>query len=175
MKQKHWTQRLKEEMEKVKAERDQYKELYLRTLADFDNYRKRIQADWQKAVEFAAERLVYELLPVLDNFQRALEAADRTQDIRSFAQGVRMIYTQMLQTLQREGLEPIDPQDELFDPKYHEAVDTAESDTVEPNRVIQVLERGYLFKGKLLRPAKVIVSRAPQAVGQEEHHEEKEG
>ena len=172
---KHWTQRLKEEMEKVREERDQYKELYLRTLADFDNYRKRVQSDWQKAVEFAAERLVYELLPVLDNFQRALEAAEQTQNLSSFVQGVRMIYTQMLQTLQREGLHPIDPQNEPFNPRYHEAVDTVESEEAEPNRVVQVLERGYLFKGKLLRPAKVIVSRTPQTVGQEEHHEEKEG
>lgn len=175
MKKKHWTQRLKEEMEKVREERDQYKDLYLRTLADFDNYRKRVQADWQKAVDFAAERLVYELLPVLDNFRRALDAAPQSPDAASFVQGVRMIYTQMLQTLQREGLEPIDPQGEPFDPKYHEAVDAVEREEMEPNRVIQVLERGYLFKGKLLRPAKVIVSRAPQAVGQEEHHEEREG
>ncbi len=158
---KHWTQRLKEEMEKIKKERDEYKNLYLRALADHDNYKKRIEAEWKKAVEYANERLVFELLPVLDNFERALDAMKEATDVDSIKKGVEMIYKSLLEVLKKEGLEPFDSRGEKFDPRLHEAISVKETSEVEPGVVVEEFQRGYKFKNKLLRPARVSVSKEP--------------
>ncbi len=158
---KHWTQRLKEEMEKIKKERDEYKNLYLRALADHDNYKKRIEAEWKKAVEYANERLVFELLPVLDNFERALDAMKEATDVDSIKKGVEMIYKSLLEVLRKEGLEPFDSRGEKFDPRLHEAISVKETSEVEPGVVVEEFQRGYKFKNKLLRPARVSVSKEP--------------
>jgi len=158
---KHWTQRLKEEMEKIKKERDEYRNLYLRALADHENYKKRIEAEWKKAVDYANERLVYELLPVLDNFERALEAMKKASDVESIKKGVEMIYKSLLEILKREGLQPFDSKGEKFDPRLHEAISVKETTETEPGVVVEEFQRGYKFREKLLRPARVTVSKEP--------------
>jgi len=158
---KHWTHRLKEEMEKIKKERDEYRNLYLRALADHENYRKRIESEWKKAVDFANERLIYDLLPVLDNFERALKAMKNASDVDSIRKGVEMIYKSLLDTLKKEGLTPFDSKGEKFDPRLHEAISVVETEETEPGVVVEEFQRGYKFKDKLLRPAKVTVSKEP--------------
>ena len=158
---RHWTERLREEMERVKKERDEYKDLYLRVLADHVNYKRRIESEWKRAVDYANERLVYELLPVLDNFERALEAMKGVQDVDSIKKGVEMIYKGFLEVLRREGLEPFDSVGERFDPRVHEAISVKETSDMEPGIVVEEFQRGYKFKDKLLRPAKVSVSKEP--------------
>ncbi len=160
----HWTQRLKnevqrlkEELETVKQERDEFRDLYLRTRADFENYKRAMDQRWKQAVEFASERLVSELLPVLDNFERALAVSEEA-DARAILDGVRMIFKQLREVLEREGLKPFSSKGEPFDPRKHEAVSMVESS--EPaGIVVEEYERGYYFKERLLRPAKVVVSR----------------
>lgn len=158
---KHWAQRLKEEMEKIKKERDEYKNLYLRALADHENYKKRIESDWKKAVDYANERLIYELLPVLDNFELALEAMKSAQDVDSIKKGVEMIYKSLLEILNKEGLETFESRGKKFDPRLHEAISVKETTETEPGVVVEEFQKGYKFKNKLLRPAKVSVSKEP--------------
>jgi len=159
---KHWTQRLKEEMRKVEKEKENYKELYLRTRADFDNYKKKIESDWKKLTEFATERLVFELLPVLDNFKRALNAMEGSKDREAIMKGVKMIYEQLLSVLEKEGLKPFSSVGEKFDPRLHEAVHIVDSKNHPPGTIVEEFEGGYFFKEKVLRPAKVSVAKEPQ-------------
>jgi molecular chaperone GrpE len=165
---KHWTKKIKEELERVKKEKEEYRDLYLRTLADFDNYKKKMESEWKKAVEYSTERLVYELLPVLDNFKRALEASENTQDIESLRKGIELIYKQLLAVLEKEGLRSYETVGLKFDPRIHEAVTTVETKDVLPGTVVEELESGYFFKEKLLRPAKVSVSKEPSGAPSEE-------
>ncbi len=160
----HWTQRLKQEMERLKQEvetlkreRDEFRDLYLRTRADFENYKRAMDQRWKQAVEFASERLVSELLPVLDNFERALAVSEEA-DARAILDGVRMIFRQLQEILEREGLKAFDSRGEPFDPRKHEAVSMVESEAP-AGTVVEEYERGYYFKERLLRPAKVVVSR----------------
>jgi len=165
---KHWTKKLREELERVKKERDDYKNLYLRTLADFDNYKKKMEAEWRKTVDYSNERLILELLPVLDNFKRALEASENTEDIESLRKGVEMIYKQLMSILEKEGLKSFKTEGLKFDPRIHEAVSSVETKDVLPGIVVEELESGYFFKEKLLRPAKVSVSKEPSGAPSEE-------
>ncbi len=166
---KHWIARLKEDFEILKKELENYKDLYLRTRADFENYRKRMEEDWKKTVDYASERLVFELLPVLDNLKRALESAEKTKDADSLIKGVRMIYEQLLSILQKEGLRPFSAKGENFDPRIHEAISIVETDELPPGTIVEELEGGYFFKEKLLRPAKVSVAKEPQTSSKEEN------
>ncbi|MCD6087568.1 MAG: nucleotide exchange factor GrpE [Candidatus Hydrothermae bacterium] len=159
---KHWTRRLKEDFEKLKKERDDYKELYMRAVADFENYKKRMAEDWKKTVEYASERLILELLPVIENLKRALESAEKAKDAEALIKGVRMVYDQLMAVLSKEGLKPFSSKGESFDPRIHEAITTVETDELPPGTVVEELEGGYFFKDKLLRPARVSVAKEPE-------------
>jgi len=165
---KHWTKKMREELERVKKEKEEYRELYLRTLADFDNYKKKMESEWRKTVDYSTERLIYELLPVLDNFKRAIEASENTQDVESLKKGIEMIYKQLIDILEKEGLKSFETIGLKFDPRIHEAVATVETKDVLPGTVVEELETGYFFKEKLLRPAKVSVSQEPSGAPREE-------
>jgi molecular chaperone GrpE len=144
---------LADELETARRERDEYLDSMRRMKAEMDNSRKRQERERARTVQLASERLVGELLPVLDNLERALEVGG---DIR---EGVRATREQLLAVLEREGLVPVSSDGESFDPTFHEAVMGQPSDEHEEDTVIQTLERGYVFNGKPIRPAKVIVSR----------------
>ncbi len=158
---KHWVHRLKERLAELEKECKEYKELYLRARADFENYKRAMDQQWKTTVDYASERIVAELLPVLDNFKRALQI-DENADTQSVLEGVRMIYNQLKAILEKEGLKAIEAKGQPFDPRYHEAVSMVES-ALPAGVVVEEYETGYLFKDKLLRPAKVAVSRG-QAV-----------
>jgi len=146
-----------EELAEVTRERDEYLDHLRRLKAEFENYRKRVQRDHEELRLRAAETVVESLLPVMDNMSRALEAGDRHGEDQ-LAGGLRLVADQMLGTLEGHGLEviPVDP-GVLFDPTIHEAIMTQASPAYPEGSVLQVLERGYLLHGRLLRPAKVIV------------------
>lgn len=141
-------------------ERDHKLEEYLSTLqrlqAEFENYRKRAERERTEYIEQANAALVERLLPVLDNFERALNT--ESSDFHSFKKGVEIIFSQFRKVLEGEGLSSIDALGEEFDPYYHEAVLTACGD-YEDDTVIEVLEKGYLFKNRCLRPSKVKVGK----------------
>lgn len=141
---------------KTKAE-DHYGQLQ-RLQADFDNYRKRTQKEKTELIKYASERLVGELLPVLDNFDRAVSAAKVNPDFTAFSQGVEMILRQMQTALSKEGLKAMDAVGQPFDPNLHEAVLRVASEEHPENTVVEELQKGYYLKEKVLRPCMVKVS-----------------
>jgi len=150
---------LLEEIERIKRERDEYKELYLRKVADFENYKKRMEEDWRKAVEFATERFIFEILPVIDNLERALNMDEKHKATKDFREGISMIYKQFLAVIEKEGVRSFSSKGMPFDPKIHEAISIVETEEYPPNTVVEEYEKGYFLKDKLLRPAKVQVSK----------------
>ena len=147
-----------DEFARVCAERDTYVDHLQRLKAEFDNYRRRVQRDEEQLRLRAAEAVVESLLPVMDNMGRALEAAARHEEGQLIA-GLELVAGQLRATLEGHGLQevPVEP-GALFDPNIHEAILAQPSDEHETDTVVQVLERGYLLHGRLLRPAKVIVA-----------------
>lgn len=157
---------LRAEVERLRAEVEQYRDLYLRKLADFDNFRKRMERDRDEMRRIAGEALLSELVPVLDNFERALVHSAEV-DPNGFRQGVAMISRQLWDALQRQGMACLDPLGERFDPQFHEAVRRVEDSEHEPETVVAVHAKGYTFAGRLVRPALVAVAvpRVPPASG----------
>jgi molecular chaperone GrpE len=148
-----------DELAAVTKERDDYLDHLRRLKAEWDNYRKRVQRDNEELRLRAAETVVESLLPVMDNLSRALEAGDKHEEGQLLA-GLTLVADQLRGTLAGHGLEEIEVEPgTMFDPEYHEAIVAQPSDEYDEGTVTQVLERGYLLHGKLLRPAKVIVAR----------------
>ena len=145
------------------AKADENWERLLRTTADFDNYKKRAARERQEAVKYANESLIQKIIPVLDNFEMALAAAQSspTTDLKSFSEGVAMIHSQLRQLLSEAGLDDIIATDQAFDPNLHEAVSQQESSDVAEGQVLQQLRKGYRLRDRLLRPATVIVAKTP--------------
>ncbi len=144
---------LTEELENTRQERDEYLDALRRLKAEFENARKRQQREHERILQTASERLVLELLPVLDNLDRALEAGG---DIR---EGVRVTRDQLADVLGKEGLLPVASDGQTFDPNVHEAVMGQPSEEHEEGTILQTFERGYLLRGKPIRPAKVVVAK----------------
>ena len=144
---------LAEELEATRRERDEYLDTLQRLKAEFENSRKRQERERARILETASERLVVELLPVLDNLDRALEAEG---DIR---EGVRATRDQLADVLGREGLLPVASDGQPFDPNVHEAVMGQPSEEHEEGTILQTFERGYLLNGRPIRPAKVVVAK----------------
>jgi molecular chaperone GrpE len=141
------------ELESVRRERDEYLENMRRMKAELENSRARLDREHARSVELASERLVKELLPILDNLERALEADGDVKE------GIEATHEQLVDILTQEGLSPISSEGENFDPAVHEALMTKPSDEHEEHTVIQTLECGYVLNGKAIRPAKVVVSK----------------
>jgi len=134
-------------------------DLYLRSRADFDNFRKRSQREKEDLAKFSNENLIREILPVLDNLERAVEHAGESDG--TLLEGVTMTLEQMRKGLEKFGLVPFEAKGELFDPARHEAMGQLESDEVPPNTVLQEMQKGYLLNERLLRPALVMIAKAP--------------
>ena len=141
------------QLEAARRERDEYLDALRRLKAEFENARKRQQREQDRILQTASERLVLELLPVLDNLDRALEAGG---DIR---EGVRVTRDQLADVLGKEGLLPVASDGQHFDPNVHEAVMGQPSEEHEEGTILQTFERGYLLRGKPIRPAKVVVAK----------------
>jgi|SRR5680860_213137 len=146
------------ELVKTNARAEDYYGQIQRLQADFDNYRKRTQKEKIELIKYASERLVVELLPVLDNFDRAVSAAKVNPDFTSFSQGVEMILRQMQTALSKEGLKEMETIGQPFDPNLHEAVLRVASEEHPENTVVEELQKGYYLKEKVLRPCMVKVS-----------------
>ncbi|WP_296975186.1 nucleotide exchange factor GrpE [Thermobacillus sp. ZCTH02-B1] len=137
---------------------EEYRNRLLRSQADFDNFRRRTQREKEELVQFASAGLITRLLPVLDNFERAIAAAKASGDFEALAKGVDMIYRQLFQVLEQEGLKPMETVGQPFNPEFHEAVMRVESDEHEEGTVVEELQRGYILKDRVIRPAMVKVS-----------------
>ncbi len=140
----------------VERQRDEYLALAQRTQADFDNYRKRAAKDVASAGARAKANLARELLPAVDNLERALASAG--EDEQSLAEGVRLVHAELVGALGRSGIEAFDPVGHEFDPVHHEALTTRPQEGVQPGVVLDVVEKGYRSGEAVLRPARVVVS-----------------
>ncbi len=146
------------ELEQARAKAGEYLDHLQRLQAEFDNYRKRVLKEQTRAVEMAAQPVVMRLLEVLDEFDLALMAAERAPDIEQFRKGVELVYAKLLDALRAEGLERIDAEGKVFDPKEHEALMQTGDGEGDPH-VAEVFRQGYRLKGSVLRPASVRVER----------------
>jgi len=137
------------------------KDAAMRAQADAQNRMRRAEQDVEKARKFALEQFARELLPVVDNLERSVEAAVGDDEaIKAIAEGVDLTLKSLLGALEKSNIEAVDPQGEPFDPNLHQAMSMVENAEVEPNSVIAVMQKGYTLNGRLLRPAMVIVSKA---------------
>ncbi len=151
--------RAKEEIDTLKAQVAENKDRYVRLMAEFDNFRRRTAKEQLDLIETANAKLLEKLSEVLDNFERAAHPDNnRQKDYDAFAKGIQMIHDQFAKILKDAGLEQLDPVGEPFDPNYHEALMRQASDKIPESHVIQVFQKGYKLKNKLLKTAKVIVS-----------------
>jgi molecular chaperone GrpE len=146
--------REKEEAEETEASGDDYLALAQRIQADFENYRKRAAREAAQAGERAKSGLIRELLPIVDNLERALASAEDGE--QHLAEGVRLVHSELIAVLERNGIQPFDPVGDKFDPSEHEALSVRNDG--EPGVVLEVVERGYRSNGTILRPARVVVS-----------------
>jgi molecular chaperone GrpE len=140
----------------VERERDEYLALAQRTQADFENFRKRAAKEAAAAGQRAKSGLVGELLPVVDNLERALQSAHEGEE--HLLDGVKLVHSELVSVLARNGVEQFDPAGEKFDPTYHEAISTREDEEAGTGVVLDVVEKGYRLNGTVLRPARVVVS-----------------
>lgn len=153
-----------EELKTRAAKADENWERLLRTTADFDNFKKRAAREKQDAIRYANEALLEKLVPVLDNFDAALSAAQTKAAGagQSMQTGIAMIFQQLKKVLTESGLEEVDASGQKFDPNLHEAVSQQETVEIPEGQVVQQLRKGYKLRDRLLRPATVVVAKKPQ-------------
>ena len=152
---------LEEEVSRLQEDLVTARDAALRAQADAQNVKRRAEQDVEKARKFALERFAGELLPVVDNLERALESATGDDEvIKPIAEGVELTLKSFLDVLGKQNIEVVDPQGEPFDPNLHQAMSMVENNEVEPNTVIAVMQKGYTLNGRLVRPAMVMVSKA---------------
>ena len=144
----------------AERERDELRDRLLRTAAEFDNYRKRTDRERRELVEAAAASLIEDLLPVLDDLERALEAPADDPAAAAYRRGVELIHRQLLDVLRRRGVEPIDTLGHAFDPAWHEALGSVPLGDRRDGEITAEIRRGYRIGSRLLRPAQVMVASA---------------
>ena len=149
---------IKEDLEKAQGEAANYLDNLQRLKAEFDNFRKRMLREQSDFLKLAAQEVIGTLLPVLDNFERALAHEIHGDQIEEYKGGMQMVHKQLEEALSKEGLKSIEPVGEPFDPTKHEALMTIKSDEYPEGTVVKVIEKGYLLKDRVIRPAKVAVA-----------------
>jgi molecular chaperone GrpE len=154
------------EMAKLTTDMEELRQTLLRRQADFDNYRKRVEKERFEDSKRATARLIEGLIPVIDGFEHAL-AAHREAEYENYRKGFELIYKQFLDHLTKLGVERLDPVGKLFDPHLHQAVDRAETKDHEDGTILQVFQPGYVFHGRVLRPAMVRVAVHPNPASKE--------
>ncbi len=154
---------LKAKVESLSAAMDAAKEQVLRSQAEAQNARRRAEQDVEKAHKFGQEKLLQDLLPVVDNLERALSAMD-TEDpeLKAVVEGIQLTHKSFIDALAKYKVESVDPTGEPFDPELHQAMTMVPNPDVEPNTVIEVFQKGYTLHGRLVRPAMVVVSKAAE-------------
>lgn len=152
------TEEQPDELALLKEKLEKEEERYIRLRADFDNLKRRNQIERVAQEKYRAQKLLTDLLPVLDNFERALQVEATTEDAQSMKQGIEMVYRSLIEATTKEGLEPIVTENAQFDPNVHHAVMQEKDDSKESGIVLQELQKGYMLKDRVLRPAMVKVN-----------------
>jgi len=158
------------ELAAARAELEEQKDRLIRLQADFDNLRKRALKERQEAHQYGHENLVKDLLGTVDNLDRAIEHASQSDggDFQSMLQGVELVRRELLGALAKHGVNEVQAEEVAFDPNVHEAMAQVENDSVPPGTVIEVLQKGYQLRDRLIRPARVVVSKHPEGGGEAE-------
>lgn len=152
------TENYEEKINALQQEINQYKELALRKAAEFENYKRRTENDQLNLLKYAAESLIIKLLPTIDDLERSLSHMNEETDVQKIKEGVQLIYNKFLKTLDEQGVKKIESIGKPFDVEFHEALMQRADDSVPPHTVIDELETGYMYKDRVIRHAKVIVS-----------------
>lgn len=148
-----------EKITELQGKLQEMEQRYLRLYADFDNFRRRTRLEFEAAEKYRAQSLVTDLLPALDNFERALKVEVEDEKAKSILQGMEMVYRSLLEALKKEGVEAIESVGKPFDPHLHQAVMQVEDSNYEPNTVVEEFQKGYKLKDRVIRPAMVKVSQ----------------
>lgn len=150
------------QIESLTAQLEEARNQTLRAQAEVQNVRRRVEQDVEKAHKFGKEKIVNDFLPVVDNLERALAAIDTENEaFNGVVEGIELTLKSFVDSLKRHNVEPVNPEGEPFDPQLHQAMSMVENPDVEPNTVINVFQKGYTLHGRLVRPAMVVVSKAP--------------
>lgn len=152
---------LQQELEEVRQKAEDNWQLFLRSKAESENLRKRTQRDIESAHKYGLEKIASELLSVRDSMELGLSTAQEGVDLAGLKEGVALTLKMLIQLMQKFGITEINPENERFDPAMHQAITMQESEKLEPNTVISVLQKGYRLQDRLLRPALVTVAKAP--------------
>ncbi|SET61671.1 molecular chaperone GrpE [Oceanobacillus limi] len=149
---------LKGEIERLQKEKEEIYNRMLRNQAEFDNFKKRTQREKEADRKYKSQDLVNELLPAIDNFERALQT-ETTEENKNLVEGITMVYKQLTDALQSQGVEVIETVGKEFDPTYHHAVMQVEDEEVDSNIIVEELQKGYVLKDRVIRPAMVKVNK----------------
>jgi len=153
------TESLAQEIEILKNKLDEADNRYLRLQADFDNFRRRTRLEAEANEKYRAQKLITDLLPAMDNFERALKMEADNEQTKSLMQGMEMVYRSMAEALKKEGVEPIEAVEKEFDPQIHQAVMQDNNENFGSNIVIEEFQKGYLLKDRVIRPSMVKVNQ----------------
>jgi len=148
-----------EEFEKLKAEAQENHDRYLRSAAEFENFKKRMDRERSDSIRFANEELIKQLLPIVDNLERALAHAEEVGADEAMIEGVNMVHKQFIDALEKFGITRVEAMEKPFDPNYHEAMMQVETNEHPPNTVVMEMAKGYMLHDRLIRPAIVGVSK----------------
>ncbi len=164
---------LEETIEALKKDIEEEKDRKLRVMAEYDNYRRRTQAEMNRIFQSAGERIIKSLLPVIDDFERLFRQDDAQLDIGALNQGVELIYKKLLSVLEAEGVVPIEVKGTQFDVEIHEAVAQVEDPDMDNGCIVAEIEKGYLLRDRIIRHAKVMVNHIPDTSEESEENVEK--
>jgi molecular chaperone GrpE len=161
------TKRIKE----LENEVADLKDKLLRRAAEFENYKRRTENDQLNLLKYAAESLILKLLPVIDDFERSLDHIENSKDIDSLKEGIKLIYEKFMKVLQEQGVQKIESVGQPFNVDYHEALMQRKADEVEPHTVLDEIQKGYMYKDRVIRHAKVIVSEETEQTAKSDNSE----
>ncbi|MGE6227555.1 nucleotide exchange factor GrpE [Paenibacillus chitinolyticus] len=146
------------ELDELRKAAEDSQQRLLRAQADFDNFRRRTRQEKEEFAKYASLKLIEQMLPVIDNFDRALVSSRETQDFEALTKGIEMVYRQLEQVMTQEGLTPIEAVGQPFNPEFHQAIMQVESNEHEEGIVVEEVQKGYMLKDKVIRPSMVKVS-----------------
>jgi molecular chaperone GrpE len=154
---------LQKRIEELENESNEWKEKFLRKAAEFENYKRRTENDQLNLINYAAESFIKKILPIVDDFERSLEHINDSNDYEKLKEGVQLIYNKLVRVLDEQGVKKIEAVGKPFDVHYHEALMQKADNSVPAHTVLEELEKGYVYKDKVIRHAKVVVSSEDQA------------
>ncbi|MCL6495954.1 MAG: nucleotide exchange factor GrpE [Ignavibacterium sp.] len=154
---------LQKRIEELENESNEWKEKFLRKAAEFENYKRRTENDQLNLINYAAESFIKKILPIVDDFERSLEHINDSNDYEKLKEGVQLIYNKLVRVLDEQGVKKIEAVGKPFDVHYHEALMQKADNSVPAHTVLEELEKGYVYKDKVIRHSKVVVSSEDQA------------